>query len=334
VNPSGDGLVPLAAQAPLNGHVSAPTCLSAVLPTVGGQLNSNSPGLTQHFAASMCAAQDGWALANSGSFASDALDLQQLQQVSAAETGELQEFQMLAPPLEAMEVQIEQKWVGWLLGSGGKTIREIESETGCKITIDQTHKDLGFSTVRVSGSSAGVALAQQRIQASLSLVVPGGMTNMGSIPAPATGLAVGTGATVVVPAAAPVLCEPPPRVWAEAAAAASAVAGLAAPHQQQLQQRVQQQQHHLQESQQSAVTQYEGEMQVEQKWIGWLLGKSGIVLKEIELQSGASVKIDQSTKELGFSTLRITGDWQQSATARQLIQDKIAQAHPGGPRSM
>merc|ERR1719458_2306240 len=159
---------------------------------------------------------------------------------------------------------------------------------------------------------------------------------MGSITAPAIELAVAP--TLAVPPA-PAFCEPAPRVWAEAAAAASAVAGLTAPHQQhqqqqqqlQLQLQVQQQevlQQQLQGPQQFAGTPIEGEMQVEQKWIGWLLGKAGIVLKEIELQSGASVKIDQSTKELGFSTLRIIGDWQQSATARQLIQDKIAQACP------
>merc|ERR1719362_2568770 len=310
VNPSGDGLVPL--MAATNG--SEPSSLGTVLPAVGGG---------QQFTTS--SSPDEWALANPASFTSDALGLQQqLQQVAAAGTGELQ----------AMELQIEQKWVGWLLGSQGKTVREIESETGCKITIDQTHKDLGFSAVRVSGNSAGVALAQQRIQASLSLVVPGGISSMGSITAPAIELAVAP--TLAAPPA-PAFCEPAPRVWAEAAAAASAVAGLTAPHQQhqQQQQQVQQQevlQQQLQGPQQFAGTPIEGEMQVEQKWIGWLLGKAGIVLKEIELQSGASVKIDQSTKELGFSTLRIIGDWQQSATARQLIQDKIAQAHPGGPR--
>merc|ERR1712129_589592 len=175
-------------------------------------------GAAQQLAASICAAQDEWVLANSGSFASDALDLQQLQEVAAAGIQELQ----------AMELQIEQKWVGWLLGSGGKTIREIESETGCKITIDQTHKELGFSTVRVTGSSTGVALAQQRIQASLSLVVPGGIASMGSITAPAAiGASVGAVAPEAAaygPATCAALCEPAPRVCAEAAAAASAAA--------------------------------------------------------------------------------------------------------------
>merc|ERR1712060_388694 len=120
------------------------------------------------------------------------------------------------------------------------------------------------------GNSIGIQLAQQRIQASLSLVSTG-----------ATGI---VGAEVT----------------------------------------------HLEPSSDTAGD-GEGDMQVEQKWVGWLLGKSGIVLKEIELQSGARITIDQSTKDLGFSTVHISGDWQQSSSARQLIQDKVAQA--GGPAS-
>jgi len=71
-------------------------------------------------------------------------------------------------------------------------------------------------------------------------------------------------------------------------------------------------------------------MQVEQKMVGWILGKAGVVLKEIEQKSGARVSIDQSTKDMGFSTVRINGNWHQSSTARLLIQDKLTQANPAG----
>merc|ERR1740129_2612559 len=107
---------------------------------------------------------------------------------------------------------------------------------------------MGFSVVKIAGSDLAVQLAQQRIQASLSLVAPAGAD------------------------------------------------GLPVP-----------------ESEAGG----ESEMQVEQRWVGWLLGKGGVVLKEMELQSGAVVKIDQSTKDQGYSTVRIAGDWQQTATARQ-----------------
>eukprot|EP00434_Breviolum_minutum_P017694 symbB.v1.2.015619.t1/scaffold1162.1/size134634/6 len=66
------------------------------------------------------------------------------------------------------------------------------------------------------------------------------------------------------------------------------------------------------------------EMQVEQRLIGWILGKSGIVLKQIEAQSGSS--------ELGFSKLRITGGFAQRVAARRLIEDKIVEANAAGAR--
>jgi len=72
------------------------------------------------------------------------------------------------------------------------------------------------------------------------------------------------------------------------------------------------------------------EVEVEQKWVGWLLGKSGSVMKEIEQQSGASIKVDQSTKDSGYSTVRITGSFDYVATAKNLVLDKIAKVNPAG----
>eukprot|EP00913_Durusdinium_trenchii_P035445 g33171.t1 len=70
------------------------------------------------------------------------------------------------------------------------------------------------------------------------------------------------------------------------------------------------------------------DMEVEQRFVGWILGKSGTVLKQIQAQSGALVSIDQSTKELGYSQVRISGTFQQRLLARQLIEDKISEADP------
>ncbi|CAE7938297.1 Khsrp, partial [Symbiodinium sp. KB8] len=50
------------------------------------------------------------------------------------------------------------------------------------------------------------------------------------------------------------------------------------------------------------------------------------VLREIESQSGAWVAIDQATKELGFSTVRISGDPLECQAAKQLIEVKIKEA--------
>jgi len=82
--------------------------------------------------------------------------------------------------------------------------------------------------------------------------------------------------------------------------------------------------------QQWAGQQQEGEtvdITVEQAKVGWLLGKAWVVLKTIEAQSGARCALDQSTKGLGYSTVRISGSSDCSARAKQMIEEKLSQAN-------
>lgn len=145
------------------------------------------------------------------------------------------------------EVKVEQHLVGWLVGGKGRTVQQIEEETGASIHIDQSTKDAGYSVVHVSGNLSAVQHAEKRIQGSLAIFnKEPGSDNI--------------------------------------------------------------------------------EMQVEQRLVGWILGKSGTVLREIESQSGAWVAIDQATKELGFSTVRISGDALECQAAKQLIEVKIKEA--------
>mmetsp|Transcript_631 Transcript_631/g.1550 ORF Transcript_631/g.1550 Transcript_631/m.1550 type:complete len:495 (-) Transcript_631:8-1492(-) len=169
-------------------------------------------------------------------------------------------------PQRTLEMPVDQKWVGWLLGRGGKTIRDIEVETGASVIIDQSSKGGGFSVVKVSGVGSAVHLAQKRVQASLSLVNAAFAT-----PAtPSSGVGVGDTGNLLADEA--------------------------------------------------------GSVQVEQRLVGWILGKGGSVLREIEMQSGAQCTIDQSTKDQGFSTVHIVGDASQTARAQQLIHGKLAKA--------
>lgn len=46
---------------------------------------------------------------------------------------------------------IEQRVVGWLIGEKGKMITEMQNATGCKITIDEATKELGYSKVNLYG---------------------------------------------------------------------------------------------------------------------------------------------------------------------------------------
>jgi len=160
---------------------------------------------------------------------------------------------------QTVELQIEQRWIGWLLGSGGKTIRQMEATTGCKIACDQSTKELGYSLVKVTGPGSAVQAALDNIQSSLAMAENGGHGGVDEL----------------------------------------ADAG---------------------------VETETFDMTVEQKKVGWLLGKGGVVLREIENTSGARCSLDQSTKELGYSTVKISGSSHGIASAQQLIDQKLMQA--------
>jgi len=153
------------------------------------------------------------------------------------------------------ELQIDQKWVGWLLGKGGGVAKEIEEAHDVQIKVDQSTKSSGYSTIKIHGDPANVEMAKERIQGQLQKV--------------------GGGCTV-------------------------------------------------------ASTHGTDQVRVEQKWVGWLLGKSGQVMKEIEQQSGARVTVDQSRKDLGYSMVCMTGSWDCVGRAKHLVMDKINQVNPLG----
>merc|ERR1719210_3254180 len=51
----------------------------------------------------------------------------------------------------------------------------------------------------------------------------------------------------------------------------------------------------------------EAEFYIEQPLIGWVIGKGGSVAKEIENTFQVKISFDQTTKQLGYSKLRISG---------------------------
>jgi len=67
------------------------------------------------------------------------------------------------------------------------------------------------------------------------------------------------------------------------------------------------------------------EMQIEQALVGYLIGKGGESLKAIQAQSGATLHVDQSTKDLGMSVIRISGGEQAVHTAKSLIERKVSE---------
>jgi len=67
------------------------------------------------------------------------------------------------------------------------------------------------------------------------------------------------------------------------------------------------------------------EFKVEQSMVGFLIGKGGENLKSMETSSTATIKIDQGTKEMGYSMIRVTGSEPAVATAKALLDQRIAE---------
>ncbi|CAK0808372.1 unnamed protein product [Prorocentrum cordatum] len=67
------------------------------------------------------------------------------------------------------------------------------------------------------------------------------------------------------------------------------------------------------------------QVQVKQSCVGYIIGKGGETLKGIQAQSGATVHIDQSTKDLGYSLVRLTGPEQAVAAAEAFVTNKVAE---------
>jgi rRNA processing protein Krr1/Pno1 len=192
------------------------------------------------------------------------------------------------------ELHIEQRFVGWLLGKSGAVIREIEGTSGCKISMNQATRNMGYTIAQLHGNPQQRAAARQLMEASLeraaSQDTSGGHGN------------------------------PPVQVAQQAAAAAAAAQAQAAAQAAAAQ---------AQAVAQAALlppTVGEEDLQVEQQWVGWLLGRGGGFAKEIENETGTKITIDQSTKSLGWSTVKIVGDPPQVQAAKHRIAASLAKA--------
>lgn len=67
-------------------------------------------------------------------------------------------------------------------------------------------------------------------------------------------------------------------------------------------------------------------LQVDQKYVPYILGRQGAAIKTLETQSWAWIKIDQSTKGDGYSTVRLDGKWDYQRKACQMIADRVNEA--------
>jgi len=131
---------------------------------LGQQLQGVDAATYQQLAAAVLAQTYDAALRRSAASRAgvDAAFAAQLQQSSGLVTDTSQ--------ITSEQLQIEQKWVGWVLGKGGMVCREVEAETGAQVRIDQGTKSLGYSIVHITGTHASVQAAKLRVFETLDKV--------------------------------------------------------------------------------------------------------------------------------------------------------------------
>jgi len=251
------------------------------------------------------------------------------------------------------EFTVDSQYVGWLKGPKGKVIQELQVRSATRIEVDQTNPQLGYATVKIFGTLDGIQQAKTLIAAELSKVSPEAAAQIagGAVPAPA-------------PAAPPPQASPLAPLnassqdsnaaalraallamvggasnaqsqglgdlvsllgGAAAAAAAGAPPPALAPVPRVLEPRV------LEPPRPQPAVQFLDPSEVESvripnSCVGWLKGRAGAMIREIESRSGAQIDIDQSTKELGYgySMAHVRGGAAQRRTACGLVIAEIA----------
>lgn len=222
------------------------------------------------------------------------------------------------------EIRIEQSMVGLLLGRGGETLKAIKGRSGAAIAIDQSTKDAGYSTMRIIGDEQAKVLARDLIHAKMGeakgpqpgvfefkveqsfvgwLIGRGGET--------VKQIKEQTGAAVVIDQATKDLgysvVKIMPGPGAEAARS-------------------------LIETKLAQVEAYGSTIQeipVDQTAVGLLIGRGGETVRQIKEQSGATMVINQATKDAGYSVVRLGGTPEAIAKAARLVLRKLEEMRVG-----
>lgn len=173
----------------------------------------------------------------------------------------LAELQGVGAGAEELELRVEQRFVGSLIGRAGETISEIKAQSGAIVQFDQETAWRGYSILRVSGSGSCVRRATSLIDARLA----------------------------ELKAEEP---QQPGRTGAGREARGSREETM--------------------------------ELLVEHRFVGSLIGKGGETINGVKESSGASVSFDREPPHKGFGLLRVTGSAESVAKACALVDEKLA----------
>jgi len=241
------------------------------------------------------------------------------------------------------EVEVDQRFVGLLIGPGGLSLRQIKQESGAKsIQLDQSTSHRGFSTLHVHGGARAVRMAMKLVEQKISgasdrnprprsncsgaefswkpAIIHEGLETMtvdqrwvGKIIGPAgetlRSIEMDSGAKLVFDQGTWDQGYSSLHItgsWDAISAAKRLVKSSQTPA--------------SKEHSEAAI-----EIRVHQEYVGLVIGRGGQELQRIHDDTGAVVKVDQSTRDQGYSTFSIL-PCRGASLARELITGKIQKA--------
>lgn len=182
-----------------------------------------------------------------------------------------------------LEIIIDDKFVGWVKGPKGKVVQDITNRSSTRVDVDQANAAPGQAIIRIYGTHEGVAAAKDLVAFELSKVGPEAAAEISAAQVAAPFSRQGFGA----PAPAP-----------------SSSYGSHGSHG-------------------SRGTGQSGGMYdslpIPCSYVGWIKGKQGAMVRNIEAQSGAVVDVDQSDKDSGMATVNFRGGEDEKRKAFSLV---------------
>jgi far upstream element-binding protein len=178
-------------------------------------------------------------------------------------------------------IEVSQQQIGKVIGTGGNTIKEIQSKSGARVQIDQDYPPEVPRKVNISGTSTAVNIAVQLVQ---TILAGGNIQNQSSNYPMTPGSMMNN---------VPVPAYPRPSMPSMAVAPAMVAPGA----------------------------EVRNTLDVAKAVIGKIIGKGGETIHSIQKKSGCKVTVDQQVPEGYPCKVNMVGTAQTVAIASYLIQE-------------
>lgn len=220
------------------------------------------------------------------------------------------------------ELRVDQSVVGAVIGKSGQFLRKVQDLCQVRVTVDQSTKAQGYSTIHISRGT-GTTKAWQMMQDMITQMTDPDVMTM-RIEQSVLGLLIGPGGQTIKrlqeQSGAHLQADQSTshRGFSTLQIKGSATAIALAKS--------------LVEKAVGSDSDYKVTMKIDQHIVGVVIGPGGETISWMKNESGATLQFDQSTSKQGFSTLHISGPQENVERAKALVLEceREARASRGG----